>query len=74
MENIKFYTRYKKSSEVDDFLKNSFEDRLTSMMQLRMKMETLTTQQKKEEALYVKTIKDILRRNAVEKFVKLLNN
>lgn len=59
---------------MDDFLKNSFEDRLTSMMQLRMKMETLTTQQKKEEALYVKTIKDILRRNAVEKFVKLLNN
>ncbi|KAG2379105.1 hypothetical protein C9374_007743 [Naegleria lovaniensis] len=51
---------------VDQYLKDAFENRLASMMNLRMQMEELANAHKQEEDLYVQTIRDILKRNTFE--------
>ncbi|KAL9641673.1 hypothetical protein ABK040_016904 [Willaertia magna] len=60
----KFLSEQKDLKErVDEYLKEAFENRLASMMQLRLQMEELTKAQKQEEGLYVQTIKEILKRS-----------
>ncbi len=52
---------------VSSHLRGILEASLSSMIKLRVQMEKLTEAQKKEEANYVQTIKQLLERNSVER-------
>ena len=52
---------------VDSFLKEMLENRLSSMMHLRVKMEEIANAQRQEEQQYVQAIKDILKHHLSER-------
>lgn len=58
------------NDRVDLFLKELFETRLSSMMQLRVKMEEIANAQRQEEQQYVQAIKDVLHRNIMERDIQ----
>ncbi|EFC37242.1 predicted protein [Naegleria gruberi] len=63
----KLYNEQKDLRErVDQYLKEAFENRLASMMNLRVQMEELASAHKQEEDNYVHTIREILRRSTFE--------
>lgn len=55
------------NSRIEQFLTDMFDNRLSSMMHLRIKMEEIANAHKQEESQYVDTIKDILKQSIAER-------